>query len=453
MKKGDYIEGTIEKVIFPAKGILSVDGVSVVIKNTLPGQKVSAVINKKRSGKCEARLLSVTEESEHEEESLKCPYHRVCGGCAYENVNYDFQLEMKSSQVKALIDGVCSDYTFEGIIGSPESKYYRNKVELSFGDEVKDGPLALGMHKFGSFHDIVTVYGCHIMDSDFSEILKSTCEYFSRLSIPFYHKMQHTGYLRHLVIRKAKKTGEILVVLVTTTQGDIDDRAFADMLLSAQYEGKLVGILHTFNDSLSDAVINERTELIYGKDYIYEELLGLKFKISPFSFFQTNSLGAEKLYSVVREYAGDVSGKTIFDLYSGTGTIAQILAPVAKEVVGVEIVEEAVLAARENALLNGLSNCTFIAGDVLKEVEKLEQKPDLIILDPPRDGIHPKAIGKIIDFGVEKIVYVSCKPTSLARDIEIFEARGYKVEKVKCVDMFPGTGHVETVVLLQRKDM
>ena len=218
----------------------------------------------------------------------------------------------------------------------------------------------------------------------------------------------------------------------------------------ADYKGTLNGILHTVNDSLADAVINEGTKALYGKDYIYEELLGLKFKITPFSFFQTNSLGAEVLYTKTREFVGEIDNQVVFDLYSGTGTIAQILAPVAKKVVGVEIIEEAVVAARENARLNGLDNCEFIAGDVLKVIDDIKDKPDMIVLDPPRDGIHPKAIDKIIDFGVNKIVYVSCKPTSLARDIEIFEARGYKVKKVCCVDMFPGTGHVESVVLLTK---
>ena len=181
-------------------------------------------------------------------------------------------------------------------------------------------------------------------------------------------------------------------------------------------------------------------------------MLGLKFKISVFSFFQTNSLGAEVLYSKARDYIGDTKDMTVFDLYSGTGTIAQIIAPVAKKVVGVEIVEEAVHAAKENAKLNGLDNCEFIAGDVLKVIDDIKDKPDMIILDPPRDGINPKALQKIIDFGVDKMVYISCKPTSLARDLEVLQQQGYKVEKASAVDMFPGTVHVETVVGLQRKD-
>ena len=253
--------------------------------------------------------------------------------------------------------------------------------------------------------------------------------------------------------RQAYKTGEIIIDIITSTQIDFDLSEYVELLKKADYKGTLNGILHTVNDSLADAVINEGTEVLYGKDYIYEELLGLKFKITPFSFFQTNSLGAEVLYTKTREFVGEIDNQVVFDLYSGTGTIAQILAPVAKKVVGVEIIEEAVVAARENARLNGLDNCEFIAGDVLKVIDDIKDKPDMIVLDPPRDGIHPKAIDKIIDFGVNKIVYVSCKPTSLARDIEIFEARGYKVKKVCCVDMFPGTGHVETIVALHRTDL
>ena len=196
----------------------------------------------------------------------------------------------------------------------------------------------------------------------------------------------------------------------------------------------------------------DQTLTLYGTDYFYEELLGLKFKISPFSFFQTNSYGAEILYEKAREYIGDIKGKVVFDLYSGTGTIAQVLAPVAKQVVGVELVEEAVDAARENARLNHLDNCRFLAGDVLKVLDELEEKPDVIVLDPPREGVHPKALQKILDFQVERIVYISCKPTSLARDLEMFLQKGYAPVKAECVDMFPWTRGVETVVCFgQRK--
>lgn len=215
---------------------------------------------------------------------------------------------------------------------------------------------------------------------------------------------------------------------------------------------------------MADTVTNEGTDVLYGQDFFYEELLGLRFKITPFSFFQTNSLGAEVLYQTAREFIGDAlpsgtdadiaeHGKIVFDLYSGTGTIAQMLSPVAKKVIGVEIIEEAVEAAKENAQLNGLHNCEFIAGDVLKVIDSIEEKPDYIVLDPPRDGINPKALEKIIRYNVPQMVYISCKPTSLARDLEVLQARGYEVKKVCCVDMFPSTFHVETVVLLSKGEI
>ena len=451
MKKGEIYEGKVTEVNFPNKGKVECENGTVTVKNVIPGQNIRFMINKKRSGKYEGRLLEVLEKSPLESVTDICPHFGVCGGCVYQSVSYENQLAIKEGQVKKLIDNVCSDYEFLGITGSPVTTAYRNKMEFTFGDEFKDGPLSLGLHKKNSFYDILTVTGCRNIDEDYSKILKITVDYFNEKKLPFYHKMTHEGYLRNLLVRKAYKTGEIIIDIITSTQIDFDLSEYVELLKKADYKGTLNGILHTVNDSLADAVINEGTEVLYGKDYIYEELLGLKFKITPFSFFQTNSLGAEVLYTKTREFVGEIDNQVVFDLYSGTGTIAQILAPVAKKVVGVEIIEEAVVAARENARLNGLDNCEFIAGDVLKVIDDIKDKPDMIVLDPPRDGIHPKAIDKIIDFGVNKIVYVSCKPTSLARDIEIFEARGYKVKKVCCVDMFPGTGHVETVVLLSHK--
>lgn len=465
MKKGQVLEGIVEKVEFPNKGIVRVEGEDrkVIVKNTIEGQRIRFSVNKLRKGKAEGRMLEILEQSPLETEEA-CPYFGKCGGCTYRTVSYEEQLKQKERQVKDLLRPVLSNYgkeidrIFEGIEKSPRMLEYRNKMEFSFGDEVKDGPLSLGMHKRGSFHDIVTVDGCQIVDEDYSKILRCTLDFFTKEKVDFYHKMSHVGYLRHLLVRKAVKTGEILIDLVTTTQ-EVKGwthqellQAFTEELCKLELQGKIAGILHTQNDSLADAVINEGTTLLYGQDYFYEELLGLRFRISAFSFFQTNSLGAEVLYEKAREYIADAgNGKIVYDLYSGTGTIAQILAPVAKKVIGVEIVEEAVEAARENAKLNGLHNCEFLAGDVLKVLDDIEEKPDFIVLDPPRDGIHPKALEKIIGYGVESLIYISCKPTSLARDLEVLQARGYEPERICCVDMFPQTANVETVVLLSQQ--
>ena len=455
MKKGEIYEGIVERIDFPNKGIVTVDGVRVTVKNALPGQRIRFLINKKRSGRCEGRLMEVLEPSPEENPAIACTKAGICGGCLYQGIPYEEQLRIKEQQIKDLLDSVCEDYEFEGIKGSPLHEGYRNKMEFSFGDEYKDGPLALGMHKRGSFYDIVTTPDCRIVHPDFCKILMETLQYFSERGVKFYKKLQHEGYLRHLLVRRAVKTGEILVALVTSTQTDglDEDRlleAWRERLLALLLDGVFAGILHIKNDSLADVVQSDETTVLWGQDYFYEELLGLKFKISPFSFFQTNSLGAEVLYETARGYVGETKDKVVFDLYSGTGTIAQILAPVASKVVGVEIVEEAVEAARENASLNGLSNCEFIAGDVLKVVGDLTDKPDLIILDPPRDGIHPKALERIIGFGVERMVYISCKPTSLVRDLAVLKERGYRLVKACAVDMFPATGNCETVALLSR---
>lgn len=457
MKKGQVYEGIIESVDFPNKGkvFLPEEDKYVIVKNGVPGQKIRLSVNKIRKGKAEGRILEVLESSPLEIKP-SCPHFGQCGGCTYQNLPYEEQIRMKETQIKAMMDeAIDGDYVWEGIKSSPMKNEYRNKMEFSFGDEYKDGPLALGMHKRGSFHDIVNVAECQIVDEDYRKVLASTLEYAKETGLPYYHRMRHTGFFRHLLVRKAVKTGEILIDLVTTTEydfaADFHGEQWAKRLLALDLDGKIAGILHTHNDSVADIVKDEGTDILYGQDYFYEELLGLRFKITPFSFFQTNSLGAEVLYEMAREYIGETKDKVIFDLYSGTGTIAQILAPVAKKVVGVEIVEEAVEAAKVNAELNGLSNCAFWAGDVLKVIDELGEVPDLIVLDPPRDGVHPKALEKITNFGVEKMVYIACKPTSLARDLEMLQGRGYRVERMGCVDLFPGTYHVETVALLTRK--
>lgn len=462
MKKGQICEGIISLVEFPGKGkIFLEEGKTVTVKNGLPGQKVRFSINKVRNGRAEGRIVEVLEPSPVEIEP-SCPHFGKCGGCTYQNLPYDEQVKMKESQIKSMMDGaVEGKYIWDGIKPSPAKSGYRNKMEFSFGDEYKDGPLALGMHKRGSFHDIVNVPECQIVDEDYRKILSCTLKWAQETGLPYYHRMRHTGYFRHLLVRKAVKTGELLIDLVTTSQDLCSDEDGQEMqeilqkwkknLLALHLDGKISGILHTTNDSVADVIKDEGTEVLYGQPYFYEELLGMKFKITPFSFFQTNSLGAEVLYETVREYIGDTKDKVIFDLYSGTGTIAQILAPVAKQVVGVEIVEEAVEAAKENAGLNGLSNCKFWAGDVLKVIDELGEVPDLIVLDPPRDGVNPKALEKITNFGVERMAYISCKPTSLARDLEMLQGRGYRVERMACVDLFPGTVHVETVCLLSNR--
>ena len=452
MKKGDIFEGKVIRTEFPNKGIIDIEGQKVIVKNALEGQVVRFSINKKRRDKVEGRLLEVIEPSPLEQPAT-CKHFGICGGCRYQNLSYEQQLDLKKRQVEELIEKNGLSFDIENIYGSPITEGYRNKMEFTFGDEEKDGPLALGMHKKNSFYDIVTLDDCRIVDPDFNVLLQAILKYFKEKGETYFHKIRHEGFLRHLVMRRSVKTGDILINLVTTTQSQLDESEFVNMILAQKIDGKVVGILYTLNDNLADVVQSDETKTLYGQDYFYEYLYNMRFKISPFSFFQTNTLGAEVLYDKVREYVGETKDKLIYDLYTGTGTIAQMLASVASKVVGVEIVEEAVEAAKKNAVDNHLDNCEFIAGDVLKVVDNLTKKPDILVLDPPRDGIHPKALTKIINFNVDEMVYVSCKPTSLMRDLLVFREAGYEVKRACLVDMFPGTVHVETVVLLSKGEV
>ena len=462
MKKGEVYEGIIEKVEFPNKGYVMVEDQRVLVKNGIPGQRIRFMIQKKRKNKAQGRIMEVLEKSPLEKREPVCGVVPACGGCMYQTMPYEEQLRMKELQIRELLEDVLvregqtdkdgkPDFLWEGIHGSPIEFCYRNKMEFSFGDEYKDGPLSLGLHKKGSTYDVLNTGDCKLVHKDMTDILTCVRDYFLERGVSYYKKLQHVGYLRHLLLRRGVTTGEILVHLVTTSQEEHDLEPLKELLLSLPLEGKIVGIMHIINDSLSDVVKSDETRILYGKDWFYETLLGLKFRISTFSFFQPNSLAAEVLYSVVRSYVEDARGMEVFDLYSGTGTIAQLLAPVAKEVIGVEIVEEAVEAARKNAELNGLSNCRFIAGDVLKVLDDLTEKPDMIILDPPREGVHPKALPKILSYGVKRIVYVSCKATSLAEDMETFLRSGYRLEKACCVDQFCQTVWTEAVAVFVRE--
>ena len=455
MKKKDEIILEIADVNFPNKAYGYYEGEKVIVKNAVPGQKVQAQVFKKRGSGVEARLQEVIERSPLERETGMCSHYALCGGCTYQTMRHEEELRLKERQVKRLLEnaGICVQ-SWEGIVPAPSETGYRNKCEFSFGDEEKDGDLALGMRKRMSYYEVVTLKDCNIVDADYLRIIEGTLQFFQERKVPFYHKARHDGSLRHLVVRKGAATGEILINLVTSSEVPFSVEEFKDMLLGLELDGSVCGILHSVNDGLADVVKSDEMRLLYGRDFFMEKLFDLEFKVSVYSFFQTNSAGAEKLYSIVKEFAGDVADKTVFDLYCGTGTIGQIMAEAgSKKVIGIELIEEAVVAANENAKRNHLENCTFLAGDVLKMVDELKERPDLIIVDPPRDGIHPKAIGKIIAFGAPEIVYVSCKPTSLARDLEIFQQEGYQVERVKLMDMFPRTVHVETVVLLSKGEI
>ena len=381
-----------------------------------------------------------------------CPHRDFCGGCIYQGVPYEKQLEEKEKEgMRLLSDRGVTPEKIDPIEGCPSAFCYRNKMEYTFGDFVKDGEMTLGMHRKKNFMSIVTVDGCQLVDPDFNVILKAVLDFAVKRGYSFYHKRSHSGLLRNLIIRKGIRTGEILVNIVTTSEEGFDETGFTEMVLSLTLTNKVVGVLRTYCDSLADAVVPDSLKILYGRDYYMEKLLGLDFKVSAFSFFQTNVEAAERLYTEALALVDSFEGKKAFDLYCGTGTISQVLALKAKEVLGIELVEEAVNAARENAAMNGLDNCRFIAGDVFKVLNEVPDKPDVIVVDPPRVGIQPKALDKIISYGVKEIVYISCNPKTMAENLRYLDYYGYKCRYLKPFDNFPMTKHTECIALLEKE--
>lgn len=381
-----------------------------------------------------------------------CVHRDECGGCIYQGIAYEEQLQLKAKDVlRHFSENLVPFDSFLGIEGSPKRYAYRNKMEYTFGDEVKGGEMTLGLHKQGRFFSIATTDRCQLADSDFNLILKETLTFCKEKGYPFYHKKSRKGLLRHLVIRKGEHTGEILVNIITSTQMDFDGSSYAQKMKELHTDGEVVGILHTENDMPADAVGCDKMNILWGRDYYCEELMGLKFRVSAFSFFQTNVIAVERLYTEALSMIPDLAGKVVFDLYSGTGTIAQAAALRAKKVIGIELVGEAVESAKANATINGLTNCSFIAGDVLKVLDDVNDKPDVIFLDPPRAGVHPKALEKILNYGIKEIVYISCNPKTLAQNLATAMLFGYKTSTLKAYDNFPFTRHTEAVALLRKE--
>ncbi len=381
-----------------------------------------------------------------------CKDSEYCGGCIYQGIEYPEQIKEKESLINELMTKYDVDKSiYKGMVPAPLTEGYRNKMEYTFGDMEKGGEMTLGMHKKKHFMSIITVDECQLVPEDFNVILSKTLEFCKRKGYSFYHKKSHEGLLRNLIVRRGIRTDEILINIVTSSQTHFDEDAYIELIKSLKLENHLVGILHTINDNLADAVNCDELKVLYGRDYYYEKIMGLVFKVSAFSFFQTNVEAVEKLYEDAINLIPDFNNKIVYDLYCGTGTISQVLAKGAKTVYGIEISEDAVKAAKENALSNGLNNCNFIAGDVLKKLDEVEEKPEVIVVDPPRMGMHPKVVDKLVKYNMDEIIYISCNPKTLFINLKQFDDYGYKPIYLKAYDNFPKTKHVETVVLMSRK--
>lgn len=380
-----------------------------------------------------------------------CKDSEYCGGCIYQGVEYSEQIKEKESLINELMIKYDVDSSiYKGMVPAPVTEGYRNKMEYTFGDMEKGGEMTLGMHKKKHFMSIITVDECQLVPEDFNIILSNTLEFCKEKGYSFYHKKSHEGLLRNLIVRKGIRTDEVLINIVTSSQTDFDEEEYVKLIKSLKLDGHLVGVLRTINDNLADAVNCEELKILYGRDYYYEKIMGLVFKVSAFSFFQTNIEAVEKLYGDAINLIPDFKNKIVYDLYCGTGTISQVLAKEAKKVYGVEISEDAVKSAKENALSNGLNNCEFIAGDVLKRLDEVEERPEVIVVDPPRVGMHPKVVDKLVKYNMDEIIYISCNPKTLFINLKQFDDYGYKPTYLKAYDNFPKTKHVETVVLMSK---
>ena len=365
-----------------------------------------------------------------------CVHYDRCGGCSIQELPYAKQLENKKENLLNIFkENDLNTSNFEEILASPDIYEYRNNMEFSFGDLKKEGKLQLGMHPRGKRYDVVTVDQCLLVDQDFRDILSTILDYCRENNFKKYHIKLREGFLRNLVIRKGINTGEVVANLVTTSQLNHDFKPLAEKLKNLNLKGQLVGFIQTINDDLSDQVSCDQRKVYIGRDYFYDQLLNYKFKINSLSFFQTNTKGAELLYSEAKKYISSAKNKVVYDLYCGSGTISQAIAAEAAKIYGIEIDPEAVKRAGENAEINKVKNAEYIAGDVKNEISNIKEKADLLIIDPPRAGINPKALKKIAKVGAKEILYISCNPKSLARDLKELEIHNYQLQK--CNNYFP----------------
>ncbi|WP_296141248.1 23S rRNA (uracil(1939)-C(5))-methyltransferase RlmD [uncultured Anaerococcus sp.] len=453
MRKNKNTNVKINEVKYPNISIGTDENENIIeFKGGVLGQTCNVKITRNRKDYKKGKYIELVEHSSLENSRDFCPQADICGGCAYQRMPYETELMLKQDMIKKLLAE--NNITYEGDIPinrSPITEGFRNKMEYTFGDAYKGGELILGLHRQNRFYEIVDTIDCNVIDSDFNKIRSAVQKYFREKNTSFYHKSRREGLLRHFIIRKAHRTGEIMCILVTTSDESFDEMRktlFVNFLKNLNLDGQIVSIFHVTNDSVADAVIPEKIDIIFGKDHITEEMLGLKFNISPFSFFQPNVYTAEKLYQKAFEFAKIDDSMNVLDLYSGTGTITQVMASVAKQATGIEIVDEAVEKAYENAKLNEIKNINFLCGDVLEQIENVKGDYDVVILDPPRAGISPEPLEKILKLNPKKYVYISCNPKTQVENLKTFLDNGYNIKNYEIFDQFPNSRHLETICLL-----
>jgi 23S rRNA (uracil1939-C5)-methyltransferase len=460
LRREDIVELRIDKMAFGGQGVARIDGFVVFVKGAVPGDRVLARILKKKKDFAEADLIEIIDPSPDRVKS-SCPYHGFCGGCNYQHLEYSRQLEYKREHIRDSMERIGSipDALIHDVIPSERTFGYRNKMEFSFsdrkwlmpGDFVKgrnENELGLGLHVPGIYYKVIDMEGCLLQDETGNRILRAVREYAKRSDAPVYGLKSHEGFWRFLTLRHSVSYDEWLVNIVTSEEKK--DIVFP---LAQDLNGEFTNIKTIVNNITSKKAgisFGEKEIVLSGEGKIRDRIGGYEFQVSANSFFQTNTAGAARLYEKVVEYAGLKGDETVLDLYCGTGTIPIFLSSKAKEVVGIEIVESAVLDAEKNCRENGIANCSFILGDIRKKLDDLEKRPDVIVIDPPRAGMHKDIPPKLMEMGVKRMVYVSCNPATMARDINAMQER-YELIEIQPVDMFPHTFHIESVAKLALK--
>ena len=449
VKMQEEVELQVDSLAYGGNGVARLDGFVVFVRGGLPGDRVRARVTKVKRGFAEALATDVLQPSPNRVEA-PCAHYPVCGGCRFQDLDYALQVAAKEDQVRDALKriGGIAEPPLEPILPADSPFFYRNKMEYSF-TQTPEGP-ALGFHKAGRWDEVLEIEKCWLTTDLGNSIRNAVRDWAREENLVAYDQTEHTGYLRHLVVREGRNTGQALVVLVTAS-GEKFERGYFVEVLNRFPEVR--SIHWAVNDTPSE-VTNLPSTLLWGEDAIEEELLGLRFRIRPNAFLQTNTEMAEKLYGIAIEYAALTGAETVYDLYCGTGTIGISMAQNALTVWGVEISEESVACALENLELNSIGNAAFFAGNVGQSLEDLAERagpPDVVVVDPPRAGLAGKALKRTGALGADRIVYVSCNPTTLASDVKVLRAEhGYELVRARPVDMFPHTPHVETVALLTK---
>jgi 23S rRNA (uracil1939-C5)-methyltransferase len=449
VRKDDVVELQVDSLAYGGNGVARLDGFVVFVRRGLPGDRVQARVTKVKRGFAEALAIEVVEPSPQRVEA-PCSHYPACGGCRFQDLAYEVQVASKEDQVRDALRriGGIAEPPLEPILPAESQFFYRNKLEYSF-TQTPSGP-ALGFHKAGRWDEVLEIEKCWLTTDLGNAIRNAVRDWAREENLEAYDQAEGTGYLRHLVYREGRNTGQALVMLVTAP-GEKFER---DYLVEVLRRFPEVRSIHwAVNDTPSE-VTNLPSTLLWGDDAIEEELLGQRFRVRPNAFLQTNTGMAERLYALAIEYAGLTGSETVYDLYCGTGTIGLAMAPHALTVWGVDISEESIACALENLDLNSIGNAAFFAGNVGQVLEELRERagqPDVVVVDPPRAGLAGKALRRTGELGAGRIVYVSCNPTTLASDLKVLRGDyGYELKRVRPVDMFPHTPHVESVSLLEK---